>query len=144
MARHHCYSKLCGFYLCLLCLFYAYAAPIRRRGQPISLCHARKLRDNGPPAPIRTGDLPLRRRLLYPAELQAGRRQGRFYDLLRGGASTAPPHSITPQERAPAALVTHYWPHFLSGLSNAILSTSVNAGKTRAWPETQSLKSHLT
>ena len=27
---------------------------------------------NGPPGPIRTADLPLRRRLLYPAELQAG------------------------------------------------------------------------
>lgn len=55
-----------------------------------------------------------------------------------------PGHSITPRESAPAALVTHDLPHFLSGLSNAILSTSVNAGKTRAWPETQSLKSHLT
>lgn len=146
MPRHDCYSKLCGFYLCLFCAAYAYAAPTRCCGQPVSLRHARKLRDNGPPAPIRTGDLPLRRRLLYPAELQAGRETDST--IYCGGAHqprrTTAPHSITPRERAPAALVTPYWPHFLSGPSNAILSTVANAGKTRAWPETQSLKSHLT
>ena len=34
--------------------------------------------ENGPPGAIRTHDLPLRRRLLYPAELQAGSGEGRI------------------------------------------------------------------
>ena len=55
----------------------------RRRLSPLTHNHPQKAADHyayksliyieiGPPGAIRTHDLPLRRRLLYPAELQAG------------------------------------------------------------------------
>lgn len=40
-----------------------------KKGLPINIAQAFAI--NGARARIRTGDLPLRRRLLYPAELQA-------------------------------------------------------------------------
>lgn len=139
MARHHRYSKLCGFYLCL-CLLYAYVAPTRRRGQAYlpARCAIMARLPRFERGTCRLGG--------GCSILLSYRREGAGADstIYCGRAHQPRRHSITPRERAPAALVTPYLPHFLSGPSNAILSTSVNAGKTRAWPETHSLKSHLT